>query len=110
MIVENKVDYEQYVMNLIVNGGAAKSGYIEAIHLAKDGKYEAIEKLWDESNKAFEEAHKTHFKMLNAELNAQTPLEKMLLIHGEDQLNSAEIFKVISEEIVSLYKIIDTLK
>ena len=110
-IVENKTpSFEEYVMGLIVNGGSAKSGYIEAIRLAKDGKYDEIEDLWKEANDAFEEAHKTHFEMLNAGLKAQTPMEEMMLIHAEDQLNSAEIFKVIAEEMVNLYKVIDTLK
>ncbi|MDQ0361477.1 PTS lactose/cellobiose transporter subunit IIA [Breznakia pachnodae] len=97
-------------MNLIVNGGAAKSGYIEAIRLAKGGNFDDIQDLWNESNQAVEIAHKTHFEMLNSGLEAGTAMEKLLLIHAEDQLNSAEIFKVISEEMVDLYKIIEALK
>lgn len=102
--------FEECVMELIVNGGAAKSGYIEIIGLAKNGKYDEIQSLLDASNKAFEEAHKTHFKMINSEMRIETPMEKMMLIHAEDQMNSAEIFKVVSEELVSLYQYIDTLK
>lgn len=102
--------FEELVMSLIIYGGSAKSGYIEAIRLAKKGSFDKIEKLWNESNHAYEEAHKTHFEILNGELSPSSMMEKLLLIHAEDQMNSAEIFKVISEEMVDLYKIIEKIK
>lgn len=98
------MNFEEAVMSLITNGGLAKSAYIEAIRAAKEGRFEEVEDFWTEANEAFEEAHKTHFEMLGAGTEANTPMEKMLLIHAEDQLNSAEIFKVVSEEMVDLYK------
>lgn len=102
------MNFEEAVMSLITNGGMAKSAYIETIRAAKEGRYEEVEALWSEANEAFEEAHKTHFEMLGEGVEANTPMEKMLLIHAEDQLNSAEIFKVVSEEMVDLYKTVNS--
>lgn len=98
------MSFEESVMQLIINGGSAKSGYINAIDLAKAGKMDEIQSVLDEANTMFENAHKVHFQMLSSEAKPESAMENMLLIHAEDQLNSAEIFKVIADEMIDMYK------
>ncbi|MCI8294080.1 MAG: PTS lactose/cellobiose transporter subunit IIA [Hespellia sp.] len=99
---------EELLMLLITNGGGAKASYIDAIQCAREGNYEQARELCDTGTKMYEEAHSIHFAMIGREdLCPQTQMERMLLIHAEDQLNSAETFKILAEEFIELYKKLD---
>lgn len=108
--MDNNSKLDQLMMDLIVHGGAAKSGYIEAVQLAKEENHDGIAALLKEADKNFEEAHKIHFEILNLESDKKSSMQQLMLIHAEDQLNSAEIFKVLSEEMIELYKIVMSIK
>ena len=101
--------FEGLVMELIVNAGAAKSGYIEAIRLAREGDCEGAAKAREEAAEAYQQAHELHFKMISEEMEATGATKKLLLIHAEDQLNSAEVFKEISADMAELYRLVHRL-
>ena len=102
------VTFEDNVMALITNGGSAKSEYIKAIKCARNGKFEEAEKACENASKMYEQAHSVHFSMIGREdMPPAKQMERLLLIHAEDQLNSAETFKVLSEEFIGLYRMIN---
>lgn len=104
-----KETFENLIMELVVNGGAAKSGYIEAIHFAREGDYEGAAKATMEAGEAYKRAHDLHFKMISEGIDAAGAIERLLLIHAEDQLNSAETFKEVSMDMIDLYQAIRQL-
>ena len=75
---------------IISNVGTARSSYFEAIHKAK--------------------GHEAHFELLQREAKGGPAGSSLILIHAEDQLMSAEGFKIIAEEMIASYEQMDALE
>ncbi len=97
-------DLELICFQLITSAGAAKSNYIAAIQLAKEGNYKEAEKLIKEGDKLLIEGHAPHTDMIQKEAAGESMQMSLLLTHAEDQMMSTEVFKVMAEEMIELYK------
>lgn len=86
--------------------GTARSMYVEAIQLAKEGKITEARELVVEGEKVFVEGHHAHAGLVQQEANGEKVEFQLLLMHAEDQLMSAEAFKIIATEFIDLYEII----
>lgn len=84
--------------------GTARSCYIEAIQEAKKSNYEAAEKLIAEGDEAFVEGHDAHAGLLQKEASGEGGNINLLILHAEDQLMSAESFKILANEFIDVYK------
>lgn len=85
--------------------GTARSSYIESIQKAKAGDFAAAEKLIEEGDEMFVQGHHAHAKLLQHEAeNGQGSALSLIILHAEDQLMSAEGFKIIALEFIDLYK------
>ncbi|MCH1939726.1 PTS lactose/cellobiose transporter subunit IIA [Holdemania massiliensis] len=96
--------------NIISAVGTARSCYIEAIHCAKEEKFEEAENLLAEGQKVFIEGHHAHMELIQKEAEGEKTEFSLLLMHAEDQLMSAEGFGILAEEFISLYKQLKYLK
>lgn len=108
MIILNEV--EEKIFRIISYVGVAKGKYMEGLQQAKIGDYEAYENLKAEGNQFLIEGHKIHSEMVQKEAAGEEQQISLLLIHAEDQFMSTENLKVVIEETVELYKIINKLK
>lgn len=84
--------------------GTARSMYIEAIDLAKEGKIEEARNRIAEGDKVFVEGHTAHAKLVQQEANGEHVPFQLLLMHAEDQLMSAEAFGILANQFVDLYE------
>lgn len=84
--------------------GTARSMYIEAVQLAKQGKFEEAEQLIKEAEALFVQGHHAHATLIQKEASGEKTQLNLLLIHAEDQLMSAEAFKIIAVEFIDIYK------
>lgn len=84
--------------------GTARSCYIEAINEAKKGNYEKAEELIAEGEKVFIEGHDKHNELLQKEASGEGNVVNLLILHTEDQLMSAEGFKIIAQEFIDVYR------
>lgn len=100
----NMEELEIICFQLITNAGGAKSKYMEAVQLAKTGKYEEAENAIKEGDKLMHEGHKTHTDLIQSEAAGEGIEMTLILTHAEDQMMASETFKVMAEEIVELYK------
>ena len=91
-------EFELICMQMITNSGSAKSSYIEAIQKAKEGAYDEAERLMNEGDEFFSEAHGVHGNLLAQEASGDKVEFSLILMHAEDQLMSAENFKIIAED------------
>ena len=78
--------------------------YIEAIEEAKKGNIEQARKLIEEGEEIFVEGHKAHAGLIQQEACGDSVIPQLLLVHAEDQLMSAEAFKIIATQFVDLYE------
>lgn len=100
---------ELVAFEIISAVGTARSLYIEAIAAAKAGEYERAESLLEEGEQSFVAGHDAHLKLLKGEANGDK-VTSLLIIHAEDQLMSAEGFKIIATEFIEAYKRLEALE
>ncbi|MDY2957708.1 PTS lactose/cellobiose transporter subunit IIA [Floccifex sp.] len=100
-------EFEMICFQIISNSGMAKSCYVDAIQKAKEKDYEGASKLMEDAENYFVDAHKVHAELIQKEAGGQKTEFSLLLLHAEDQMASAEMAKLLAEEMIELYKKLD---
>lgn len=98
------MDLEQICFKIISSVGYARSTYIEAIQEAKKGDFDKALSLMEEGAKNYIKGHNAHTELLTKDLNGELDKMPLLLLHAEDQLMSADAFKIIAQEFIDVYK------
>lgn len=97
-------EYDELVMNLVVEGGNARSLAMEAIQAAKSGDIARAEELLKECDEALVEAHHSQTNLIQAEIQGEHIQVMLLMVHAQDHLMDAMVVKDMAREIVDLYK------
>ena len=100
-------DLELIAFQIISNVGSARSAFVNAIRAAKAGDFARAEKLIEEGEADFLAGHKAHQQFLTDEAAGAAAPVTLLLAHAEDQLMSAEAFKILAREFIDLYQRIE---
>jgi PTS system cellobiose-specific IIA component len=100
-------ELELISFEIISNVGTARSCYIEAMRLAKSGDFEGAAAKIEAGDSAFNDGHTSHMKLLR--VDQKTPMG-LLVMHAEDQLMSAETFKIMAMEFIDMYKKVTVLE
>lgn len=95
---------EMMIFQLISAAGAAKSAYMEALQLGKEGKYEEAKATIAKGDELYAEGHHAHAQMLAESAEGVVGGAALILVHAEDQMMSAETIKVMVEELIALYQ------
>lgn len=95
---------EMICFQIISGVGAARSSYIEAIQKAKAGDFEGAQSCMEAGQEEFLKGHEAHFELIQKEAQGVQVGGSLILVHAEDQLMSAESFKIIAEEMIAAYK------
>ncbi|MDD3251128.1 MAG: PTS lactose/cellobiose transporter subunit IIA [Lachnospiraceae bacterium] len=97
-------EMELICFQLITSAGGAKSNYIGAIQKAKEGLYEEAENLIKEGDEMMKQGHLPHTDLIQKEAAGEDLHMGLILTHAEDQMMSAEVFKIMAEEMIELYR------
>ena len=95
--------FELACFQIITYVGTARTHFINAIHCAKEGKYDEAAELIKQGDEAFSLGHNAHADLLTMDANGEISNGYMLLMHAEDQLMSAESFRILADEFIALY-------
>lgn len=98
------MDYEEIVLQIIVNGGNARSYAMEAIQLAKGEKIAEAREALIKSCEALGEAHKVQTKLIQEEAAGNSKEVKLLMVHAQDHLMNAITIKDMAQEFVDMYE------
>lgn len=90
-------------MQIVTYAGCAKSCYMQALQEAKKGNWEFVEPKIKEGEQNYRQAHEAHGEILMEEVNTLVPQISLLMSHAEDQIMSAELVRVLVEELIELY-------
>lgn len=101
---------EMICFRIISNVGGARSSYIEAIQKAKSGDFDGARESIKTGQEMFLTGHEAHFELIQKEAQGEQVGGSLILVHAEDQLMSAEAFKIIAEEMIANYERIDALE
>jgi PTS system cellobiose-specific IIA component len=98
------MDDQQIVMQLIVNGGNARSKAMEAIQEAKAGHIGAARSLIEQAGRDLSKAHEVQTELIQDEANGNTTKITILLLHAQDHLMNAITVKDLAQEFIDLYQ------
>ena len=96
--MKNQEKYEEVCLGIIA-AGSAKSSFLEAIEMAKEG--EDWKTAYQEGLEQFKEAAQAHASALQQEAEGELEFG-LLLIHAETILCSAETIRDLSSTIIEL--------
>ena len=95
---------ELICFEMIATNGSARSYFLEALEAAKRRDFLEAEKLMEEGDKMLVEGHHAHGRLLEQEAGEDKVKVDLLLVHAEDQMMSAETFKIMASQFIDLYK------
>ncbi len=94
---------ELICFEMIAANGSARSYFMEAIYAAKSGEFDESTRLMEEGEKMLAEGHHAHGDLLTQEASGDKVKVDLLLVHAEDQMMSAEMFKIMATEFIEIY-------
>ena len=93
---------EEICFQIITYAGEARSCFIEALRHVKDGDKTKARALLAEGNQHLIEAEKVHMQLIQREANDEPVEIKMILMHAEDLMMSADTIHILIEELIPL--------
>ena len=90
-------EFETACFGIITYVGTARSCFINAVQCAKKGDFQGADEQIMQGDEAYTQGHHIHADLLTLDANGK-------LMHAEDQLMSAETFRVMAEEFIEVYK------
>lgn len=97
-------EFETACFGIITYVGTARSFFINAIQSAKKGDFDEAANLIKQGAEAFTEGHHIHADLLAKDASGELEQSGLILMHAEDQLMSAETFRIMAEEFIEVYK------
>lgn len=95
---------ELICFEIISNVGMARSCFINSIQEAQIGNFNKAYQLIEDGNEHFVKGHHAHANLIKEEARGNLEKTPLLLIHAEDQLMSAESFKILANELIKICK------
>jgi len=98
------IKIETIMMELVVNGGNARSCSMQAIAAAREGKPDLARKLMKEADESIEKAHEFQTGILQAEASGEHLDMSLIMVHAQDHLMNAMTVRDLAKEFVKLYQ------
>lgn len=98
------MDYQKIVMQLIVNGGNARSKSMEAIQLAKMGQFVEARALYERACEDLAKAHDAQTQLIQDEASGHAKEVTILMVHAQDHLMNATTVKDLAQEFIDMYE------
>ena len=98
------MDFEQVVMELLINAGEARSHAMSAIQAARKREWQQAEQALAASTQAAKAAHHIQTQLIGADEGAGKLPVTLILVHAQDHLMNAMLCRDLAEEIVLLRK------
>lgn len=100
------MELETIIMELVVNGGNARSLALEAVEAASQKNFGLAKEKLEACDEALRRAHEFQTDMISAEAGGEgTVPVSLVLVHGQDHLMNAMTVRDLSEQMVRMYSI-----
>lgn len=101
------IKIETIMMELVVNGGNARSCAMQAIAAAREGEFVLAKKRMKEADEAIEKAHEFQTGILQAEASGECLEMSLIMVHAQDHLMNSMTVRDLAKEFIKLYKKVD---
>ena len=97
-------DLETVAMTLIAHAGESKSLAYQALMAAKSGNFEEADEFMKEAGKEMLKAHEIQTDLIVKEAGGEKIDVGLIMVHSQDHLRGAILFKDLVKEFIELYK------
>ena len=91
-------------MGLIAGAGDARSSCMEAIELAKEGKFQEAREALTRADDSMVAAHETQTQLIRDEMSEESEGVSLLMVHAQDHLNLALVMRDVAEEFIQIHQ------
>lgn len=91
-------------MGLIAGAGDARSSCMEAIELAKEGKFQEAREALTRADDSMVAAHETQTQLIREEMRGESEGVSLLMVHAQDHLNLALVMRDVAEEFILVHQ------
>jgi len=97
-------------MELIGGAGDSRGYCMEAISLAREGRFPEANEAIKNAVSAIVETHELQTQLIREEIEGSGEPVSLLMVHAQDHLNLALIMRDLAEEFIKLYERIRQLE
>ena len=97
-------EMELACFQIITYVGTARSCYINAIQLAKEGKFDEAESAMKAAEECRKSAHHVHTQLITMDAGGELNQLSLIMVHSEDIMMSAEITYSLAGEMIKMYR------
>ncbi len=91
-------------MEIIVNGGNARSNALLGIKEAKNGEITKAKELIELAEQDLSKAHRVQTDLIQAETRGEKSEITLLMVHAQDHLMNAMTVKELATELIDVYQ------
>ncbi|NDL65501.1 PTS lactose/cellobiose transporter subunit IIA [Acerihabitans arboris] len=95
-------DFEQTVMELLINAGEARSASMSAIQAARGRRWDEAGEMMDEARQASRRAHAIQTRLIGLDEGAGKVPVNLIMVHAQDHLMTAMLCQDLAEEFILL--------
>ncbi|MCI9623268.1 MAG: PTS lactose/cellobiose transporter subunit IIA [Lachnospiraceae bacterium] len=100
------MDAEKIIMELVVNGGDARSKALEAVALAAKQDFESAAEKMKECEASMYKAHHYQTELIQAEMRGEKTELSLIMVHGQDHLMNAMTVRDLALQMIEMYRVI----
>lgn len=98
------MDMMEVAMGLIAGAGDSRSYCMEAIGLAKEGKFQEARQALSKADEGMIAAHETQTDLIRAEMSGGGSPVSLLMVHAQDHLNLALVMRDVADEFIQVHE------
>ncbi|MBG9983149.1 PTS lactose/cellobiose transporter subunit IIA [Aerococcaceae bacterium DSM 111020] len=100
----NREEVTMIGFEIVAYAGDARSKLLEALKLARTGKFETTDNLIKEAENCLADAHRAQTDMLAKEAGGEEIDLGFIMVHGQDHLMTTILLKDIIHDLIEMYK------
>ncbi len=104
------MDIMEVAMGLIAGAGDSRSYCMEAISLAKEGKFQEAREALKKADEGMVAAHETQTDLIREEMSGAGSPVSLLMVHAQDHLNLALIMRDVADEFIQVHEKLKALE
>ena len=98
------IEFEEAIMLLLVQAGAARSAAISALHLAREELFSEAQQQLAAANASISAAHQQQTALISLDEGSGKLPVTLILVHAQDHLMNAMLIQDLAGEIIELYR------
>lgn len=98
------MDMESTVMELIINAGESRSLAMQALRVAKQGKWDEVSALMLESLEASKRAHNVQTMLIGMDEGCGKVPVNLILVHAQDHIMNSMLAREMVAEFIDIQR------